>query len=176
MNSFFRAGTIGVMALGLVTLAGCSRPVGTVKGKVTYMNKALKGGSVTFVSNEGRQSFSGNIEEDGSYTIANATGGDYKVCVDTSFLKPNTTGTGFGGSGGKGFAPPSAAKGPIKGGGPPPGADVPEGYKASNPAEAQNAANAKKYVEIPAKYKDASSTDLTYTVTGGEQTFNIELK
>lgn len=172
----FRAAAVGVMTLGLITLAGCSRPVGTVKGKVTYMNKALKGGSVSFVSSEGRQSFSGEIGDDGSYSIANITGGDYKVCVDTSYLKPDKSVMGgMGGPGGKGVAPPGGDKG-AKNMAPPKDAAIPEGYKASNPAEGQALANAKKYVEIPLKYKDTDKTDMSYTVTGGEQKYDIELK
>ena len=33
-----------------------------------------------------------------------------------------------------------------------------------------------KYVKIPAKYKDFTTSELTCTVTGGETTFNIDLQ
>lgn len=175
MNRFqwFRWGAV-VLMTGTVLLAGCSRPVGSITGKVTYMNKPLKGGSIAFVSTEGRQSFSTSIREDGTFTIDQITGGDYKVCVDTSFLQPPASSVGYKGSGG--MSAPAAAKGPPPKSAPPPDATIPEGYKPSNPAEANAVANAKKYMQIPDKYKDADKTDLTYTVTGGPQTHNLELK
>lgn len=164
-----------VLLAGCLLLAGCSRPTGTLSGKVTYMNKSLKGGTVTFVSAEGRQSYSADIKEDGTYFVMSITGGDYKVCVDTSHLKPPSAAGGYTGSGGK-SAPPAPAAGDKKGAAPPPGAALPEGYTPSNPSEANAAANAKKYVQIPESYKDADKTDLKLTVTGGPQTFDIPLK
>lgn len=161
---------------GLFFLSGCSRPVGTVSGKVTYMNKALKGGSVTFVSTEGNHSFSCEIQDDGTYTMANIRGGEYKVLVDTSYLRPATSGPGgYTGSGGKGFKP-GGPSGPPPKSSPPPGAEIPEGYKASNPADAAASANAKKFMQIPESYKDADKTDLKYKVVAGPQTYNIDLK
>lgn len=164
---------------GTLILAGCSRPVGSISGKVTYQNKPLKGGSITFVSNEGRKSVPATIGLDGTYKIDSIAAGTYKVCVDTSNLKPPTGGgpSGYkGGSGGKGFVPGGGNKPPPGKGGPPPDAVVPEGYKPSSPADGALAENAKRYMKIPDSYKDADKTDLSYTIAGGSQTFDIELK
>jgi hypothetical protein len=158
-------------------LTGCSQPVGSVTGKVTYNGKPLKGGSVTFVSDEGGQSASGEIGETGTYTVPKILGGKYKVCVDTSYLSPTQqVGGGYTGSGGSKGRPPSAAPPAPKASGPPPGAEVPEGYTPSNPAEMAAATAAKKYVQIPEKYKTPEKTDLVFTFEGGSQTFNIDLK
>ncbi|HUR52694.1 MAG TPA: hypothetical protein VMZ71_01090 [Gemmataceae bacterium] len=53
---------------------------------------------------------------------------------------------------------------------------MPEGYTPSNPADAASVQNAKRYVQIPEKYADPKNTDLTFTVGGGTQTFDIDLK
>jgi hypothetical protein len=153
-----------------LALVGCGRPTGSVEGKVTYNGKNLKGGSVTFVSTEGRQSFAAEIKEDGTYSVPVMTGGDYKVCVDTSNLKSASTSGTYEGK--MKTAGPPAKKATA----PPKDAVIPEGYTPSNPAEvaAQNAA--KRYVEIPEKYRDTAKTDLTYKFEGGSQTFNIDLK
>ncbi|MCI0701377.1 MAG: carboxypeptidase-like regulatory domain-containing protein [Planctomycetia bacterium] len=165
-----------LLLAGVVGFAGCARPVGDVSGKVTYNGKPLKGGSVTFISDEGRHSVSASINEDGTYKVPTLTGGTYKVCVDTSYLKPAPNGPGgYVGSGGK-SAPPPATKGPPPKSAPPPDAVVPEGYKPSNPAEAQAAANAKKYVQIPDQYKEPDKTTLSYKFEGGSQTYDIDLK
>jgi hypothetical protein len=159
-------------------LAGCAKPVGSVTGKVTYQNKTLKGGSVSFVSTDGGQSFSSGIAEDGTYKVPNLQGGSYKVCVDTSSLLPPKTGNAP--TMPKGYAPPGATK--VAGSpkdqksGPPPGADIPEGYKASSPAAMAANTTAKLYVAIPEKYSKPDSTDLTYTFKGGSETFDIDLK
>jgi len=166
-----RVAMIGVLTLGLLVLCGCARPIGTVKGKVAYAGKALKGGSVMLVSTEGRQNFAAAIQEDGTYTIPNALSGDYKVCVDTSNMKPPTTSGGY-----SNVPQPKSGAAPKKGKSLDPGTEVPEGYKPSSPADAAAAANAKRYVEIPLKYKDSDKTDLSYTVVAGDQTFDIDLK
>lgn len=137
----------------------------SVSGKVSYNGKALKGGSVSFVSSEGLPSDSGAIGEDGSYKVPNITSGKYKVCVDTSYLMAASS---------KG--PPMVASPAIKSKAPPKDAVVPEGYKPSSPADMAAAANAKKFVKIPSKYMDATQTDLSIDIKGGSQTYDIDLK
>ena len=51
-SSVYRTAAVGVMALGLFALAGCKRPVGTVKGKVTYMLATTIGASASASSGE----------------------------------------------------------------------------------------------------------------------------
>lgn len=162
-------GAVVLFAAGLLLAAGCSKPVGTVSGKVTYQGKELKGGGVAFVSTDGGPSFAGTIGPDGSYRVPEIRGGTYKVTVDNSALKAPTTtmGPGMG-------APPIVPKGAK--GGPPPGANVPEGYVASDPNAMKANAAGKNYVALPPKYLSADTTDITYEFKGGDDTFNVELK
>jgi hypothetical protein len=156
-------------ALVIIT-SGCSRPVGSITGKVTYKGAPLKGGGISFASTEGLPTVSGNIKEDGTYIIDEIKGGSYKICIDTSFLKPASGPGPSTGPGGKKTGPPKGM------GAPPPDANIPEGYIPSNPAEAAGIENARRYIAIPDKYKDPESTDLTYTVVGGPQTHDVDLK
>jgi len=154
----------------IALLAGCSKPVGTVSGKVTYAGKTLKGGNVVFVNTEGGTSFSAGINEDGIYKVPNIQGGNYKVLVETDSLKPQLDITMMGPKG-TGPVIPKGAKF-----GPPPGAEVPEGYQPSDPSALAVATTAKRYMKIPDQYKDKETTPLSYTFTGGNQTFDIDLK
>jgi len=164
------------LALAFV-LVGCSRPVGSVSGSVSYNGKPLKGGSVTFVSQDGNTSRSADISETGTFSLDKLAAGDYKVCVDTSFLAPQSqSGLPAFGSG-KMMPPPTQP--PVPKGAktaPPKDANVPEGYAPSDPAAMASAQNAKKYVKIPDKYKDPATTDLRFEAKGGAETFPIELK
>jgi len=150
-------------------LSGCARPVGSVSGKVIYQGKRLKGGYVTFVSTEGQPSKPAEIGIDGIYTIPSITAGNYKILVETDSLRPQALPVADKGA--KLTGPTAANKA---------GFNVPEGYTPSSPADAAlvaaNQKNAAKYVAIPPGYSDADKTTLTYTVVGGEQTHDIELK
>lgn len=157
-----------VFLLTALLVAGCSRPVGTLAGKVSHKGKALKGGSVSFVSTEGLPSYAAGIKEDGTYSIPEIRGGHYKVCVETSSIKPAAQASGAGGA-----QAPVIPKGMKSA--PPAGANIPEGYHASDPAAMALASNAKKYMPIPPKYADVGTTDLEYTFKGGTETHDIEL-
>ncbi|HZT79782.1 MAG TPA: hypothetical protein VFA26_06160 [Gemmataceae bacterium] len=137
-----------ILSAALVGAAGCGKPTGTVSGKVYYKNTPLKGGHVTLVGSDGR-TVTEAIQEDGSYTLAKAPVGAAKLAVETDSLK----GSRFGGGG----------KYPL------PGED-PKTYKPPDPKE-----NARRYVQIPAKYADPNSSGLTLNVTGGQQTHDIKL-
>ncbi|HSQ56619.1 MAG TPA: hypothetical protein VLM40_12825 [Gemmata sp.] len=152
-------------------LAGCGKSSGSVSGKVSYQGKALKGGSVSFVSEDGGRSFAGPIKEDGTYTIPDLLSGEYKVCVETSSLNMRGGQKGpkyAGSSGGKAAIPTDK--------GPPPGAPIPEGYTPSNPAAAKADAVQKRFIPIPDKYAKPDTTDITYSFKGGNETYNIDLK
>lgn len=152
------------LAVAALAAAGCGRPVGSLTGKVTYQGKALKGGNVTFVSTDGGQTFTGTITADGTYSVPQMTGGEFKVCVETTSVKP------AGGPAAQPVIPKGAKTAP------PPGANLPEGYTPSDPAAMAKAAADKRYVPIPPKYADPKDTDLTYSFKGGDQTFDIDLK
>src|SRR5262245_3907279 len=142
MNGIFSFARFSVVMLiaGLVVLAGCSRPTGSVSGKVSYNGKVLKGGKVVFVSTNGGQSVSGPINEDGTYLIHELPTGSHKSCVDTSFLKGAS-----GPAAPIGAGAPGGPKGPPSKGA---GGKVVEGP----PTPGDAAQNTKKYVAIPDKY------------------------
>ncbi|HEY1191729.1 MAG TPA: hypothetical protein VGE74_29120 [Gemmata sp.] len=119
-----------------------------------------------FHGNEGQQSYSAEIQEDGTYNVPVLSGGTYKVCVETASLKPTETKSsyGTGAPGPKGAAPKIDPK------------SLPEGYQPSSPALASAATKAKRYTAIPEKYASATSTPLSYDFPGGQQTFDIEIK
>ena len=149
-----------VPALAALLAAGCGPQFGSVSGKVTYKDKALKGGNVTFSSTEGKVSGSEAISEDGSYTIPKLQTGTYKVCVETASLKPAS---GLG-AGKKPYKPPSD-KAADKGKGP---------ATPYTPPTIED--KSKRYTQIPDKYMAPQTTDITCTVTGGSQEFDIKLK
>ncbi|HKB41551.1 MAG TPA: carboxypeptidase-like regulatory domain-containing protein [Gemmataceae bacterium] len=189
------AGTVLLGALLAVTAVGCGFGKGDISGKVTYKGEPLKGGTVAFVASEG-PSFSGEINEDGTYTVFHVRSGTYKVCVDTEVLKPHPQGAG----GASGYGPqkgaPAGFKGPPTGFGPPGTGsgdlqkDVKSGKIKASGGEAATgaaqggykdgfasmAANAARYREIPGKYAKPESTDLTFDARTGAQTFEINLK
>jgi hypothetical protein len=128
-------------------VAGCGGPAtGTVSGKVSYKDTPLKGGRVTFVC-AGNKSASGEIDEEGKYTIEKVPVGEAKIVVETEYLKPRVRQYQY--------TAPADNKGDYK----PP----------------DFAANAKKYVQIPDKYTDADNTDKKLTVKSGSQQFDIKL-
>jgi hypothetical protein len=65
--------------LGLALL-GCGPSVTEVSGSVTFKDRILSSGSVTFVGQDGESSSSA-IAEDGSYRIENAPIGSVRIAV-----------------------------------------------------------------------------------------------
>jgi hypothetical protein len=149
-----------VILVAACAVAGCSPAIGNVAGKVTYQGKELKGGTVTLTSTQNGPNYGTEIGEDGSYSISNVRAGVYKVCVTTAHLKSENTGPMPPGGGGPKVAPSAP--------------DLPP--TASNPRIARENHNLKRYVSIPESYSNPETTELTYTVTGGDQQHNIELK
>jgi hypothetical protein len=149
-----------LLLLGLA--AGCGA-TGTVSGTVTYKGKALKAGTVTFMTDEGGHVFSSEIKEDGTYTVSRVPAGPVKITVrSVEAFTPPGAGMMMGRGGGPKGAPGGAADN-IK---PPPGVDM-SGF---NPSSSND-----KAMKIPAKYKDFATSGLTYTVTSGGQTHDIPL-
>jgi hypothetical protein len=153
------------LGLCLIAATGCGSSA-SVSGKVTYKGTPLKGGSVSLVPDGGGQAVATSIQEDGTYSFPKVRTGKYKLCVETSSLKPPPAKSGYAARIG------STPKGGF---GPPPGAPVPEGYKSSSPAEASEATSGKRYVEIPPQYEKAESTPLSLEVKSGNQQHDIPL-
>ena len=70
-----------VLSFGLVVLVGCGKPkTGTVKGKITFENKALAGATVTFWV-EGQTPIVATTDEQGFYQADNVAVGAVGVSV-----------------------------------------------------------------------------------------------
>lgn len=173
--------TSGICCLGMLAactlLSGCNKPTGTVRGKVTYKGNLIKGGYVSFTSADNGRTASAGIKEDGTYEAHQVPGGNCKVCVDTTALKPPSSPGGFKG-GPPGSGPPGGGPDASKGGGPPAEfADkLPPGYAGSSPAAAAADRARRLYVQIPDAYSKPETTPLTFDVSGGDQTFDIDVK
>lgn len=138
---------IGCLVLGAsLAAAGCGGSTGTVSGKVYYKNTLVKGGNVSFVSDQKKTSQLAEIQEDGSYKVEKMPVGEATITVDTSSFKPLP-----------------AARG-MK---PPPGVQAPGGYDME--------ARTKRYVPIPERYTDPAKSGLKYTVKGGSQDHDLKL-
>jgi len=147
-----------ILAL-LLPLVGCSsNQPGSVLGKVSFNGKPLKGGSITFVPPAGPSNYS-TILEDGSYQIEPVTAGPVKILVETQSLLPPAALLRRG-------APRNAA---------PEGAAASADLSKTSMGAAAGSVNP-RYVKIPDKYGELSTTDLEYTVKPGKQTYDIDLK
>lgn len=118
-----------------------------VSGKVTYKGEPLHAGTVLFTAANGWTG-TGHINEDGSYSIANVPPGPAKVAVDVPV--------------GKGKLPPRGK--------------VQRRPREDAPGAPPTAAPAQALAKIPTKYKEAATSGLTCEVTGGSQTYNIDLQ
>jgi hypothetical protein len=137
-----------LLCLAALALAGCGPAAGTISGKVTYKDKPLPGGSVTFLTSDQKVK-SATIGTDGTYQIAGVTVGPAKI----------------------GVSPPAAPTALPKGmkmdaskmGG------APEGSAVALPPDT-------KPVALPPQYQDPAKSGETYTVTAGKQEHDIHLK
>ena len=127
-------------------LCGCGSKTGRVSGKVTYKDKPVQGGTVTFLVS-GKHSASSPIGEDGSYSIEKVPVGPAKI----SIVPPVPAGPGGGGP----------MMDPSKFGG---GVEKPAAQPKTKP------------LNLPEKYKNPEKSGLEYTVTPGSQEHNIPLK
>jgi hypothetical protein len=134
----------------LACAAGCGSP--KVSGKVTYKGERLHMGSVEITAANGWVGTS-QINEDGTYSIANVPPGTAKIAVDCpSFETPGTSSS------------PAARKHGVR---PPLNPDA---------AQASSGVTEHPSVKIPDKYKKAQTSGLTVEVTGGRQTHDIDLQ
>ena len=75
----------------LVGIAGCGSglpPTGSVTGKVSTPDKTLTHGMIRFISENGDPSgFRSEIGIDGSYRVSDIPLGDYRIQIETAYLK-----------------------------------------------------------------------------------------
>lgn len=145
-------GWLWLVLLVVLAESGCGAKKGDVSGTVTYQGKPLPLGTVTFMDANNESLGSSPITQ-GKYAIAKVPVGPVKVLVSTP---PPLTG--------------NAPRHPL--------------FKAKPRAESPKKAkpgerlspDPSSVTPIPEKYRSPDQSDLTYTVTPGENTFNIELQ
>ncbi|MCC6421325.1 MAG: hypothetical protein IT429_24060 [Gemmataceae bacterium] len=148
----------GLSALACLAagLAGCGgTPKGAVSGKVSYRDRAVTEGQVSFLSAKGVPIMAA-IRPDGTYTAEGLAYGDYLVAVISIA---------------KGTDPMTAARRLRE-------------KAAKNPGQGNGAADAAldralregpRYL-VPARYADHATSRLTFKVDRVRDTFNLDLK
>ncbi len=132
-------------------MIGCSPKVGEISGEVTYKGKPIPGGFVTFrPANEAENAVTYSLERDGKFKVELPVG-EVRVCIDNREFEPTPA-----------TLPPTL-----------PGVNLPPEVVKSlgEPAKTSD-----RWVKIPVKYYELEKSDIKFSVTGGPQTYNIELK
>jgi hypothetical protein len=154
-GKWVRAGAIGLLALALGVVAGCSQGKASVSGKVKLKDGTpVSAGNVAFWTDD-KHLVESALSPDGSYTVPDAPVGPVKITVRPP---PQMLGG----------RPPVMTK-------PPPGLGGMPADKAG--ADAAPPPTPPKVVPIPDRYTKYETTPETYTVTkGGAQTHDITLE
>lgn len=145
----------GCLSLGLLTgMMGCTKSLHEtehveVSGKVLFKGQPLPGGRVTFAAIKGGFASFAPIDENGNYKI-NAPIGEVLICVENRMLQGQQLQRG-------------TKTGPVR------------HLKKPDSKEEEKPIKAGRYVKIPERYSNCDTSGLTYTVTLGPQTHNIEL-
>jgi hypothetical protein len=146
MSVRVRVSAVLFAGLLLAGMSGCGSSKASVSGKVSFRGKPLAMGTVYMVASDGIQ-VPASIGEDGSYKIDQIMSGKVRISVNSP--KPEPVNSATAARARKGL--PAAA------------ATVPSPDLA-------------KWIEIPEKYGDTATSDLTTELKGGENTYNIELQ
>jgi len=148
---------ITAIATGLFTLlflSGCgggAGPRAKVKGKVTFNNKPVTAGTISFFGPD-KRSGSAQIKDDGSYEIPDAPVGEVIITVEA----PDRS---------KMMGRVDQPQRPPGVGGMP--ADMDPGKSGSLSPD--------KIVPVPTKYNSEKTSPLTYTVTNQDQEYDVKL-
>jgi hypothetical protein len=151
-----------VLALPLTVFAfGCAGGKSKISGTVTYKGSPLPGGSIVFRAENGKEYGSG-IGKDGKYYADNVPTGIMKVYfnIPPADLTPGRSP----------MEKAHLAEGKEKNTKAPSGVP-PEAQKAYSGAGAQQ----EKIPEIPAKYRSADTTPLSFEVKSGSNTYDVPL-
>jgi hypothetical protein len=149
------------LLLGLLAV-GCSSKKGTVSGKVTYNGKPLTKGMVTFLPESGQGgAFSSPIKEDGTYMVSGVPAGKMKIAVVPARVQNKTAMTPQAGKSENGQVSETGKK------------IMPRlAKKFAGVLEAPKGPSS----DFPSHYSNPEKSGLEFTVTGGSETHDIELK
>ena len=132
-----------------------------MSGKITYKNKPVVYGSVSFVGSDGLPR-AARINPDGTYTVKDVAAGEAKITVDSVLPSAQPAAGGRGPRGGEKL-PPEMAN--VERGG-----DV----RGETP-EVVDPQVAKNWFPIPKDYADITKTKLRFTLRKGQNTHDIQL-
>jgi len=181
----FRYAFFLTLAVSSLVLTGCGGGHVPVTGVVTVDGKPVEGATVTFITEDGKQSASGQTDSSGNFSLSDsgkpgARPGSYKVIVTktkgaampTEGADPNDMAKAM-----KKFADEDAkagktGKSAAKGG----GTDMMSKMKAAAPTGGPAAPGTEVKSELPALYSATSTTPLTVKVPPESQPVKIELK
>jgi len=150
------------LVLLLLAVAGCGSGQGQVSGRVLLDGTPVPGGRVTFRPADGRHnSVSAELDREGNYQAV-LPAGEVAVSVDNRELEPVPS---LGGGLPAGL-PPEVRKalGGAK-------AEKPRPTAPENVPERPSG----RYVKIPERYYQSETSELRFTVKGGDQKHDIEL-
>jgi hypothetical protein len=150
---------VWLIPAGALLLLGCGGGRGEITGEVTYKGEPLPVGRVTFLSQVGKQEVKSATIIRGKYTIRDFPAGPVKISVES-------------------FEPPdpetlkNAKMAKVQ-----PAGGMKEFMKGPPPELVEMADGPPlKFVPIPLTYANPESSDLTYEVKKGPQTFDLPLK
>jgi hypothetical protein len=150
-----------------ISAIGCSSRA-RVSGRITFENKPLPAGRVTFVGANGQASDPANIDN-GRYEASNAPIGECKIKVETLFLA-QMIGSMPGMPAMPGMGPAGinlADKGMSK--------EALEKIQPNTDLAKMKEMTEGMFVEIPPEYADPDRTPLVFTVKSGSNQHDIEL-
>jgi hypothetical protein len=156
-----------VWLLPLLVVAGCGRATSKVSGKVRFKGTPLPGGQLTFRPDDPKLNpVIAEIDEQGRYEAVLPVG-TVKVSVDNRGLEPPAKLDG-------GAAIPLDL--PLS----PDAKKALQGKKAERPAPPARSDNeakkpAGRYIRIPDRYYDVTTSGLDFTVQAGDMKHDIEL-
>jgi hypothetical protein len=158
-TSWYRA-SLALFAVCALALPGCGKKTQMLSGKVlTSDGKPVTGGDIKFhpvTAEKGKEGpFLGTLSPKGEYSITNLSPGEYKVTVDTDSVKGISMTPGVQ----PGMKPPPGMEDKVK----------------VDPGAMQNPAGAPVFVPVPESVKQAVSTPLKVTITGGRQSEDLKL-
>lgn len=169
--------------------SGRSKYSASVHGKVSYKGAPVTGGTLKLVCPD-EADVSVGIGADGTYIADGIAAATYTVYIETETLNPKNAppeytpaniakaGGGPKGAGSKGgmIGPMPVPGGGLPGAGGTPKGPVAKGLGAAPTPQGVTPGAKGTYVAIPAKYNTVGKSDLTVTVKGGSNKFDIELK